>query len=133
MLQSPHLTLVLHPENKSGNPIIVLYDGSQVAQRALMITAGIGQDKHDPLIVLLLAEEPEEAERLHQGTEDLLKAFHVAAHYHWQSEIGGQGLLNKIQAEGCQLVAVPGNGSRLDSNTILLLLESLECPVLLVR
>ena len=99
----------------------------------LSITARILQDKNGHIIVLLVADSSQEAQRLRHGAEDRLNKYDLGAHYLWQSDTSIQGLMNKIQNEGCQMLAIPGKGSGLDSETLLSLLEGLECPVLLVR
>jgi len=133
LLQSPRLTLVLHPGERLGAPITIIYDGSKVAQRALAVVIRLVQSENEPLNVILLANKSNEAQRLEKEVESALKVRGLSAHYLWRSDDDIPGLVNKIREVGCQMLALPSNGSGLDSDTVLLLLEKLECPALLVR
>jgi hypothetical protein len=82
---------------------------------------------------MLLADTPEEAKRLEKEVEGKLKVQGLSAHYLWHSDNEMTGLIDKIREVGCQMLVLPSNGPHLHSDTILLLLEELECPVLLVR
>jgi len=134
LLQAPQLTLILHPGGlQLGLPVVAIFDGSAVAQKALATAAQLLHSKTSRLSVLILADDPETAQKLQHQAEKTLNQQGLSAHYLWQSRSGVQGVIHKIRMEGCQFLVVPGEGAQLDHDTVLALLEQIECPVLLVK
>lgn len=133
LLQSSRLTLVLHPGERLGTPITIIYDGSKVAQRALVVAARWVPGDEEPLNVILLTTELSELKQLEKEAKSKLKDRGLSARYLWHSITDTPGLINKIQQTRCQMLVIPSDGSRLDSEVVLMLLEELECPALLVR
>jgi len=134
LLQATQLTLI-HPRSDvhPGLPVMVFFDGTAVARRALVATAQLVKGRNAQLTVLLLADSQEAAQTLQQQARQTLQPYDLAAHYLWQSSAEVRVIVQKIQMEGCQMLVLPGNGSHFDRDTILPLLDKIECPVLLVR
>lgn len=133
MSQAPRLTLVLQRGVRLGTPIFVMYDGSPVAQKALVAAAQILQGQKSFITVLLLSENTEAAQRLQPEAEAGLKAQGITARYLWRNPSNVQSLVHTLQAEGCHTLIIPSDGSELEQETVQTLLDQLDCPVLLVR
>jgi nucleotide-binding universal stress UspA family protein len=133
LFQTPQLTLIIHPGSRLQLPFLIFYDGSVTAQKALLAAAQLSRTQEDHLIVLVLADTQEETQQLQQEVDTTLKAYNLTARYLRGNKVDTQNLLRIIQLEQCGMLVLPSNGVRLDSDTILALLDQIECPVLLVR
>lgn len=125
--------LVLQPGVGLGLPLLVVYDGSEAARRALAATGLLMQGKRGHVTVLILADGPEAAQQLQQEASALVEDQELKTRYLWQTGTSAWKLARALQREGCRMLVLPGDGSRLDRETILALLDEVECPVLLVR
>ncbi len=133
LAQGVPITLILQPGFHLGLPILVIYDSSDTAQRALAAAAQLGQGQAESLTVLILAAGPEKGEQLQQQATALLDRYGVQARYLRQTESTAQRLTRTAQTEGCRLLVLPSHGSLMDYEALLTLLGQIDCPVLLVR
>lgn len=133
LFQAPRLTLVLQPGHRLGLPLLVIYDGSAPAQKALAAAARLVHGRAGQLTVVVLAADRETAERLQTEAETQLQSQDLAARYVWQLDPDVRKLTALIQTEGCRMLVLPTDGSLLNQETILSLLQETECPVLVVR
>jgi nucleotide-binding universal stress UspA family protein len=132
--QTSRLTLLLQAGSRLALPVLVIYDGSTVARKALAATAQLLQGRTDGHItVLIVTGEADRAPELQQAAAAQLAARGLEARYIWHSELSAQRLVHMAQTEGCRLLVIPSDGSSLDQDTILTLLGQVDCPVLLVR
>ena len=134
LIQTPNLTLLLQPGTHPQLPLLLLYDGSAVAQKALQATAQLMRNRTNGHIsVLLLAADPGQVQSLQQEVAAELAKWGVEARYTWHSEISAQQLAQAVQMGGCRMLVIPSDGSALDQDAIFALLNRIDCPVLLVR
>ena len=133
LFQAPRLTLVLQPGHHLGLPLLVFYDGSASAQKALAAAARLGQHRAGQLTVVVLAAEAAAAERLQAEAEAHLQSQGLAARYLWQFGPDVRKLVALTQTEGYRMLVLPSDGSLLNQEAILALLQGTECPVLVVR
>jgi len=132
--QTSRLTLLLQAGSRLALPVLVIYDGSTVAKKALAATAQLLRGRTDgPITVLIVTGEADQVPELQQETAAQLAAQGLEARYTWHSEVSAQGLARIVQTESCRLLVIPSDGSSLDQDTILTLLNQVDCPVLLVR
>lgn len=133
LLESPHLTLVLHPETQVGLPVIALYNGSATAQKGLIAATQLMPEQAEPLIVVVIAESAAAAQPIRQQAEQTLQEHGLKARFITQSGKNIEQLIQTIQARACRMLILPANGSGLDRETALSILNRVHCPVLLVR
>lgn len=134
LIQTPGLTLLLQPGARLQLPLLLLYDGSAVARKALWATAQLMRGRQNGHInVLLLAADPGQVQSLRHEVATELAEWGLEARYTWHSQVSVQQLAQAVQIEGCRMMVIPGDGSSLDQEAILALLSRVDCPVLLVR
>jgi len=132
------LALILKEGTCLGDPLAVVYDGSPVAERALIAANTLRRQPDDDetltdrLIVLLLAEEPGKAQALQSQAESQLADRDVTARYRWLTSTNALWLADFLQAEGCGTLVLPARSAALRNSVLVALLEHLEIPVLLV-
>jgi nucleotide-binding universal stress UspA family protein len=114
-------------------PLLLLYDGSPPAQKAMSVAAALvrGEDRH--LIVFVLAESQEQAGQVKQQVSQWLQGRGLVARYRLLLEPSLGRLTEMIEAEGCGTLVVPAHTAYLDDEELLTLLEEVDLPVLLVR
>lgn len=134
LIQTPGLTLLLQPGTRLQLPLLLLYDGSAIARKALRAAAQLMQGrKNGHISVLLVAADSGRVQGLQQEVAAELAGWGLEARYTWHSHVTAQQVAQAVQVEGCQMVVIPGDGSSLDQDAIFSLLNRIDCPVLLVR
>jgi nucleotide-binding universal stress UspA family protein len=133
LVQATQLTLIVHPGVRLQLPYLVLYDGSPVAQKALIAAAQLAPIQNNQLVVLILADTPEASQQLQQEADSNLAAQGITGRYLWWRSMDGLAVLHLIRAEGCGMLVLPSDGTALNQETIFALLAQVDCPVLLVR
>ena len=132
LAQGAQLTLLLQHGVRLGEPILIIYDDSAAAQKAVATVAQLMQGKTGAVTLLVLAAAEELAQQLRQRATGLLANQSLEVRYLWQQAESAHDLARFINQEGFQLVVVPNDGT-LDGDTTLSLLDEIDCPVLLVR
>jgi nucleotide-binding universal stress UspA family protein len=114
-------------------PMLVLYDGSRVAQQALAVAAQLAQTKEDSVIVLLLADTMEAAETLREKASEWLGDRGMAVRYRWLSKADAPKLCQMVQQEASGLLVFHRDTPSLQGEELITLLNEIRCPVLLVQ
>jgi nucleotide-binding universal stress UspA family protein len=133
LAQATSLTLVLQQGARLRLPVAVVYDGSPAAHRALDASTHLVRGKNGYVTVLILADESAMARSLQTEVAEWLRERGIEAHYRWLIGIDVKRLTDLVETEGCGVLVVPSQGSRLHNEMFLTLLDEVECPVLLVR
>jgi nucleotide-binding universal stress UspA family protein len=128
------LALILKEGTCLGAPLAVVYDGSPVAERALIAADTLRRqsDGDQVLIVLLMAEEPQRARALQSQAASCLADRNTVAHYRSLTGANVFWLADILEAEGCGTLVLPARSSALQNSVLVALLEHLDLPVLLV-
>lgn len=132
------LTLILKERTCLGVPLAVVYDGSTVAERALIAADTLrwepdnDQKLAERLIVLLLAEERAKVQTLQRQAASYLADRGTTVRYRSLTRANVLGLVDVLQAEGCGTLVLPARSSTLQNSILVALLEHLDLPVLLV-
>ncbi|MDX1688811.1 MAG: universal stress protein [Candidatus Promineifilaceae bacterium] len=111
-------------------PIIVTYDGSPPAERALAAAARMSQANGSNLIVLIMAD-PDEAPQLAEEAHDYLEPR--VPHAEYRNLSSGQELVLAVERETFGLLILGGESPILEGDELQNLLDRLDCPVMLVR
>jgi nucleotide-binding universal stress UspA family protein len=130
-VQSPCCVLLLQRGERIAPPVIVVYDGSPVARRALRVATRLAGRNGGYLAVLLVAETASEEYRLQAETADWLRRQGVLVRYRRIPERSVLAVKQVLEAER--------NGLVVFSSTVLhlaelqRLLNEIHSPVLLVH
>lgn len=133
LTRAPRLTLILQHGTQLGLPVVVVYDGSVAAQKALAVAAYLIREQNGYLRVLTLAEESDEAHHLSQQVDTWLQAQDLTAHYRWLDSARLSRLAHLVQLEQGGVLVLPAKIPNLQGETLLDLLDEIECPILLVQ
>ena len=131
-VQSRIQSLILLRKVRPGTPIMVAYDGSAASQKAL-IAAQLISSKNIPLIILLVADNPEQAQvlenevKVRSGLSDLQVEFRHAPDFQ------GDRISQLAMISGCDVVVMPVESQSFDADSLVALLNEADCGVLLVR
>lgn len=135
---APSVTAVLQEGKQLSSPIVVLYDGSLVGERALALAAALSERLAGLLRLILPVGAADELAALQASAEDRLRPFNVEVRF--LPVVGGRSaavatsrLAATIRSvEGGTLV-LPARTSILQDDLLLDLIEGIDVPVLLVR
>jgi nucleotide-binding universal stress UspA family protein len=114
-------------------PVFVLFDGSPLARKALVIAVRLVKERGGHLTVLLLATDEAGARGLKAQAVDWLRGRKVATRYLLACAPDAATLAQRMHREGCGTLVLPAQSVVLSEEQVLALLEELERPVLLVR
>jgi nucleotide-binding universal stress UspA family protein len=131
--QATCLTLILQEGVRLSLPILVVYDGSTIAQKALSAAIRLVRGKNGYLTVLILADGPDAARELQTNVAKWLRERGLEARYRWLVGADVRHLPRIVDSEGCGMLVLPGQHSRVQSQGLLVWLDEVTCPVLLVR
>ncbi len=133
VIQTDRLTMVLQRGARLGLPVLVVYDGSPVAQKALAAATLLMHGRQGKLTVLTVADTEPDAQELQTQVAEWMQERGLEARYLWLTEATVATLTHLVHAEGCQLLVVPSLSPELQDEALQSLLERLDCPVLFVR
>lgn len=131
--QAQGLALIVQQGTRLGPPIIVAYDGSPPAGRALAAAALVARVMDDGLTVLLMADERDDAQVLQQEVAAWLAPRGLTARYRQLTTARVPHLGQMVRLEGGGTLVLPAEGTVLRDERLLALLDEIESPVLLVR
>ena len=130
---TPGLTLILQDGTRLGIPILVIYDGSPLGQKALDIAAALMQTRAGPIHVLLLANGQMRVPGLQADVTERLKEYGIEGRYRALTESNVAKLARAIQNEASATLIIPAKITLLQEDALLSLLEEVDIPILLVR
>jgi nucleotide-binding universal stress UspA family protein len=132
--QSPSMALLLQEGGCLGPPVMVVYDGSDVGERALETALSLSEDAGD-ILTVILADGYEALPRLREEVNEHLRGEEqkVELRYVPLSASNVQRLAHMVRMEGCGTLVLPARSHLLHEDVLLDLLDETEIPVLLVR
>jgi hypothetical protein len=126
-----------------GAPVLVLYDGSFAAQRALRAAAaiaaamtdeeGAGQPQVYQGLTVVLVNGSDQTTRLRRGAARHLKDDRIEVRYLALTTSNVPTLVQFLHLERCGTLVLPARGALLQEESVLELLDEIDIPVLLVR
>ena len=129
--QAPGPALLHAPRTAAKPAVLVLYDGSEVSQRALTTAASLIQPQDGFLTVAIIAGDHEEARRLQIEAALWLRAHDLQARYRWLFKVDEEQVKKLMSVEGECTLILPG--SMLVRESLVHLLHGLKCPVMVVH
>jgi len=133
LAQTPCLTLLWQTETRLGPPVLAVYDGSAVAQRALALAAQLVQTSERALSVILVAEAQTIAQELQQTAATWLQTQALTATYRWLSSINLIRLAQLVAQERGSVVVLPRASAWAQNEALLALLDEIRASVLVVQ
>ena len=125
---APGSLLFLPAGARIGPPVMMIYDGSPVSQKALSVAQRLARQEDDGLIILLSGNDGE----LRQQVSQQLAGSGLVTRYHELSGTNVAGLAQMVRAAAVGTLVVGGN-LQLKAGKLEDLLEQLDCAVFLVR
>ena len=114
-------------------PVLVVYDGSEGAGRALDAAARLAEASGVSLTVLLLADDSEAIQDLKQAVARSLEGRSIEIRWRSLTRAEVLNLLRVIQSDDAALLVLSLSSPRLPQATVGKLLEHVTNPVLLIR
>ncbi len=130
---APGVTVILREGEHIISPILVVYDGSALCDHALGIAAALVERLGNPLIVLLLAEWPGQAEALRARATAQLQPYDVIRQYLVAAAREVPVIADTIRGVAPGTLVLPAKLTPFDGDVTLDLIEAVELPVLLIR
>jgi nucleotide-binding universal stress UspA family protein len=131
--EAPCLALILQHGAGLEMPVLVVYDGSPLAQKALAAADALVEEEKGHLTVLILADGADTAHRLQKQAAGWLQERGVEVRYRLLTKLSVPRLAHIVQMEGRGTLVLPARSALLQDEVLLALLDEIETPVLLVR
>ena len=126
--------LVLRRAVQHRQPIFTYYDGSEAAQSALRVAAGLAtRGATHPLTVFLPAADEEETEQLRTEVDEEYGNRVAQLAVRPLTEVELTRIATLARREGHGLFVMPGGATPLSDTSLQHFLYELDCPLLLVR
>lgn len=133
LLETTRPVLMLEKRLPPGPHALVLYDGTERAERTLALTAEIVNALDGYLTLACAAGSPDTALIAQRQGFSRLRQQGREAQCRWLLKPTVHKLATVVQAEQADLLAVPGDISLLDGENLAHLLQHISAPVLVVR
>jgi hypothetical protein len=130
---APGLALILEKGERLCPPVVVFYDGSPQSRKALAAAAALAEGDDDPLVVILRADSPEQADSLRAGAGEWLDRQELDVSYETLSQTTVPRLVRILQAHDCVTLVLPAQGPMLQDEFIQALIDQVHAPLLLAR
>jgi len=126
--------VLIHASRAKLKPqILIIYDGSESAQRALTMAAGLVAGQKGFLTVAILAAGEEEAKNLQTESALWLRSRGLQARYRWLFEADEGMIKTLMNLESECVLVLPGELHMLEGERLTGLIDELKCPVMVVR
>lgn len=123
-------TLILHQGTPLGSPVLVAYDGSETAQKALSLATLLRQN--EPLDVLILADGPEAARALRDQAAQWLEQRGVEATFRQLVGADVGTLARTACDERGGVLVIPAEITPAGGEGLAAFLNKIGCPALVV-
>jgi nucleotide-binding universal stress UspA family protein len=131
--QSPGHAMFLQHGARIAHAVGVIYDGSALAVKALVLAAGLLPDPEAGISILILADRLERAQQIEPDVEQWLAGHHLTGHIHWVHGPDGKRLAHTARTERLGILVLPAELEALDEVELEAFLNETSTPVLLVR
>jgi nucleotide-binding universal stress UspA family protein len=131
--RSPRSVLLARQASDMDWPVVVTYDGSELARRGLAAGIRLAQRYENNLIVLILGEDRESAAPLVGEVQAQIEPIPLHVDFRFVSAGDADQLVAIVRDQSCSLVILAGETPSLRGEALQLLLDGLECPVMVMR
>ncbi len=127
-----HTVVFLEHGVELGVPVLVLFDGTEGAMRAMVTAARLTRGDERNLVVLLASDDRDTQQRLQQQASSRLAAQGRGARF-CPLAPGTISLINAVKREGGKALVLAGDHALAKEKTLADLMRQVRCPVVLVR
>lgn len=127
-----HTVVFLEHGVELGVPVLVLFDGSEGAVRAMATAARLTRGDDRNLVVLLAGNDKDAQQRLHQQASSWLAAQGHGARFYGLSP-GAISLINTVRREGGRTLVLAADHAFAKEEMLADLMLRVRCPVVLTR
>ena len=114
-------------------PILVIYTGSDLSQKALEVGTNLAHKRESSLTVIILAKDRQEFEELQKGVHNRLNTHNVSATIRYMKPSSLYNLQNVLQWEGRGPLVIPREEPFFSGQALENLLNLVSNPVVLVQ
>jgi nucleotide-binding universal stress UspA family protein len=132
-VHAPKAVLLVKRPLAANRPVMVLYDGSPLAEQSLKAAAKFARSFKGRLIVFLLADDHHHLAALKRQAAPLINAREIAAAFHPIIGPAAHRLADEIESEAGGLLVLSRHYKNLSEQDVQDLLRAVGNPVLLVR
>jgi nucleotide-binding universal stress UspA family protein len=125
--------LVLQAPARLDLPMLAVYDGSELAEKALAAAVALTREEEEHLTVLLLADEQGACEDLRAQVDDLLPDKGLEVSYEMLTESRISRLVQLLSYGQFGAIALPARSVVMQDEAVLDFLDQVNIPVLLVQ
>ena len=126
-------TLVIGTGARLQPTLLVVHDGSEMADRALETAALLAKSKGGYLAVAIIRPDPEQAQRLQRQVAEQLRPRGLQVRYRWLHRSDSRALAELVATEQRCVLVLPAEAPQLHDLPLPEVLENINCPVLIVR
>jgi nucleotide-binding universal stress UspA family protein len=131
--ESPVPTLLLHPGRQLGFPVLVVYDGGPLSNRALDAAVDLAGRDDGRLLILVLGDGMTHAIDLQSHVEQRLEGHEIHARYNLLTKSNVPKIASIVRMGSGGTLVLPAKSSVLHDEALMGLLDEVDVPVLLVR
>lgn len=133
LVRRPGMTLIWHSHGVEERPVVLAYDGSESADRALEVAVSLKAVQEAELVVFLVSDTREKAERLRKDVSARLEEIGVLASFRTLVRPDFTNLSWMLGNENAGPVVIPCNDQHVSGTHLCSLVEEIANPVLLVK
>lgn len=127
------ITMILQNGATLGFPLVVVYDETPLAEKALNVAVElIAREENGALTLLIVAPDKETCQRLQEKAGTITSNLPLTVRYRQLSKSTAKKVADRIQMEERGALILPGNPPLLEDKAVLSLLTKIEAPVLIV-
>jgi hypothetical protein len=130
--QAPSSTLVLRAGSQVEPPMRVVYDGTPLADKALVIGAELAREDGD-LVIFLLADDAQAASHLQERAREQVVGTDLDLSFQQLTEASVSRLAHLVALEERGTLLLPAGAPALEDEAVLDFLDETQAPVLLIR
>jgi nucleotide-binding universal stress UspA family protein len=127
-----HTVVFLEHGVELGVPVLVLFDGSEGAVRAMATAARLTRGEDRNLVVLLAGNDKDAQQRLHQQASSWLAAQGHGARFYGLAP-GAISLINTVRRERGRTLVLAADHAFAKEETLADIMRRVRCPVVLTR
>ncbi|MGC9398882.1 MAG: universal stress protein [Anaerolineae bacterium] len=135
LAEAPGMMMILQNGARLGSPVVLVYDGSLMAKKALHAALTLLEQEDQPrkLTVLTVGDGPEACRRLQAEIEATLSTKNVRVQYRTLCSSSAEKVTYRIKLEERGTLVLPAKQELVENEVLHELLAKIDVPVLLVR
>ncbi len=111
---------------------LVVYDGSEMADRGLQSARLLARSKGGYLTVAIVRPNPKQAQRLQRKVAEQLRPYRLEVRYRWLHRSDSRALAELVATEQRCVLVLSADAPQLQDRPLPEVLETFNCPVLIV-